>query len=160
AGCSVQEYDDGRIAKHELTRPDKEDDRTHHMEVLDAQVGLVFLAHRPSDGIAAITARVTASAPAWSVTTEDGVLHRLWVAPESENAAIEAAFRALDRLYVADGHHRSAAASRVHATRKDEASAWFLCGLFPSDRLQVLPYNRVVHDLGGLTASALRDRLA
>lgn len=149
--CSVAEYDDGRIAKHEYTRPDKEDDRMHHMEVLDAQVGLVFLAHPPSPALAAIVARIASAPPAWEVTTEDGVTHRTWRAPKSEIAGIQAAFAAIPRLYVADGHHRSAAASRVHARRKDEASAHFVAGLYPSDRLQILAYNRVVHDLNGRT---------
>lgn len=149
--CSVAEYDDGRIAKHEFTRPDKEDDRMHHMEVLDAQVGLVFLAHPPSAALAAIVARITASPPAWEVTTDDGVIHRTWRAPQAEIAGIQEAFAAIPRLYVADGHHRSAAASRVHAKRKDGVSSHFVAGLYPSDRLQILAYNRVVHDLNGRT---------
>jgi uncharacterized protein (DUF1015 family) len=159
AGASVAEYDDGRIARHELTRPDKEDDRTHHMDVLDAQVGLVFLAHRPSPELAAIVAEITAGAPAWSVRTEDGVEHRLWPVPQDRVARIRAAFAAIERLYVADGHHRSAAASRIHAARGDEASAHFLAGVFPSDQLLVMAYNRVVHDLHGLDEAVLRARL-
>lgn len=149
AACSVAEYDAGDIAKHEYTRPDKEDDRTHHMEVLDAQVGLVFLAHPPSEALSAAIGRITASPAAWEVTTEDGVVHRTWRAPAGEVEAIRDAFAAIPRLYIADGHHRSAAASRVHASRGDDASAYFLAGLYPSDRLQVLAYNRVVHDLYG-----------
>ncbi|MEQ1566418.1 MAG: DUF1015 family protein [Myxococcota bacterium] len=160
AGCSVEEYDDGRIAKHEYTRPDKEDDRTHHMDVLDAQVGLVFLAYRPTERLTALTAELTAGPPAWEVRTEDGVIHRLWPAPPARASDLRAAFEEVPKLYVADGHHRSAAASRIHAQRKDEATAWFLCGLYPSDRLQVLPYNRVVHDLNGLEPSGLLARLA
>ena len=78
AACSVAEYDAGGIKKHEFTRPDKEDDRTHHMEVLDAQVGLVFLAYRASERLADLTAAGTAGEPAWRVTTEDGVEHALW----------------------------------------------------------------------------------
>lgn len=150
AACSVAEYDAGTIAKHEFTRPDKEDDRTHHMEVLDAQVGLVFLAHPPHEGLAAAVERICASAPAWEVQTEDGVWHRTWRAPEAEIGAIRKAFAEIPVLYIADGHHRSAAASRVYANRQDDASAFFLAGLYPSDRLQVLAYNRVVHDLGEL----------
>lgn len=160
AGASVAEYDDGRIARHELTRPDKEDDRTHHMDVLDAQVGLVFLAYRPTPALAALTAELSAAPPAWSVTTDDGVVHRLWPVPEGAVDRIRAAFAAIPTLYVADGHHRSAAASRIHAARADAASAYFLAGLFPSDRLQVLAYNRVVHDLAGATPEGFRARLA
>ncbi|MEQ1506647.1 MAG: DUF1015 family protein [Myxococcota bacterium] len=160
AGCSVDEYDDGRIAKHEFTRPDKEDDRTHHMDVLDAQVGLVFLAYRPTAELDRLTTEVTRGRPAWEVTTEDGVIHRLWVAPASAIEPIRAAFAQVPRLYIADGHHRSAAASRIHAQRRSASSAEFLAGLYPSDRLQVLAYNRVVHDLNGLDPAAFRTRLA
>ncbi len=143
-GCSVDEYDDGRIKKHELTRPDKEDDRTHHMEVLDAQVGLVFLAYRAHGGLTAVLAEVTATPPDWRVTTEDGVEHAFWPVPAALDAAVRDGFGDLDALYVADGHHRSAAASRVHQRRGDDASAWFLAGLFPDDHLRILAYNRVV----------------
>ncbi len=154
AACSVAEYDSGLIKKHELTRPDKEDDRTRHMEVLDAQVGLVFLAYRAHEGLAAILDRITSAEPAWRVTTEDDVEHALWPAPADEVEGIQAAFAELDALYIADGHHRSAAASRVAATRQDAASAYFLAGLFPDNALQVMAYNRVVHDLNGHTPAS------
>jgi uncharacterized protein (DUF1015 family) len=157
AACSVAEYDDGRIAKHEFTRPDKEDDRTHHMDVLNAQVGLVFLAHRPTAALDALTAEVTARPPAWEVTTEDGVVHRLWPAPLDRVAALQTAFAALPKLYIADGHHRSAAASRIHALRTSAATQYFVAGLYPSDRLQVLPYHRVVKDLAGHTPASFLD---
>jgi uncharacterized protein (DUF1015 family) len=159
-GCSVDEYDRGLIAKHELTRPDKEDDRTHHMDVLDAQVGLVFNAYRPTAELDRITAEVTRSAPSWEVTTDDGVVHRLWVARGAWVPRIQEAFRAVPKIYVADGHHRSAAASRIHADRRDEASAYFLAGLYPSDKLLVLAYNRVVKDLRGLTPDQFLERFA
>ncbi len=154
AACSVEAYDRGLIKKHEHTRPDKEDDRTHHMETLDAQVGLVFLAHKAHAGLTALLERLATAPPAWRVVTEDAVEHALWVVPAVEAPAIQQAFAELDALYVADGHHRSAAASRVHAARGDEASAWFLAGLFSADRLQVQAYNRVVDDLNGLDAAA------
>lgn len=160
AACSVDEYDRGAIKKHEHTRPDKEDDRTRHMEALDAQVGLVFLAHRPHAGLSARIDRLTQASPAWRVVTEDGVEHALWVVPEGETAPIQAAFAELGALYVADGHHRSAAASRVHARRGDAASAWFIAGLFSSDRLQILAYNRVVHDLAGHTPASFLGAIA
>jgi uncharacterized protein (DUF1015 family) len=152
--ASVAEYDDGRIKRHELTRPDKEDDRTHHMEVLDAQVGLVFLAFRATDALRALSDTITAAPPAWRVVTEDGVEHALWAAPPDQVAPIREAFAALPALYVADGHHRSAAASRVHTRRGDAASATFLAGMFPDDHLQVLAYNRVVDDLNGHDAAS------
>lgn len=158
--ASVAEYDDDRIKKHEFTRPDKEDDRTHHMQVLGAQVGLVFLAYRAHEGLAALTAEVTAADPAWHVTTEDGVEHTFWPAPADTVPAITQALSELEALYVADGHHRCAAASRVHAARGDEVSAHFLVGLFPDDRLQVLAYNRVVHDLNGLDPEAFLAKVS
>ena len=159
AGASVDEYLDGRIAKHEFTRPDKEDDRTRHLEVLNAQVGLVFLAYRPTERLRELTSRVTAAQPAWSVTTEDDVEHTLWVAPQDLVPDIQAAFAAVPKLYIADGHHRSAAAARVHTTRNDDATAFFLAGLYPSDSLQVMAYNRVVHDLAGRTSDAFMEEV-
>jgi len=122
AGASVAEYDSGAIKKHEYTRPDKEDDRTHHMQVINAQVGLVFLTYRASDALAALTARVTETEPAWRVPTADGVDPALWPAClfyTSDLAALVAPIQEevseMEALYIADGHHRSAAASRVHA---------------------------------------------
>ncbi len=159
AGASVAEYDDGFIKKHEYTRPDKEDDRTHHMEVLDAQVGLVFLAYRATERLRALTAELTAGPPAWRVTTDDGVEHALWPAPLDRVEDIRAAFAEIDALYIADGHHRSAAASRVHANRREEATAHFLAGLFPDDALYVMAYNRVVHSLDGRAPAALLQAL-
>ncbi|MFK7927882.1 MAG: DUF1015 domain-containing protein [Myxococcota bacterium] len=149
AGASVAEYDSGAIKKHEYTRPDKEDDRTHHMQVINSQVGLVFLTYRASEALAALTTRVTASEPAWRVTTEDGVEHALWPAPTALVPEIQDAFNKLEALYIADGHHRSAAASRVHAERQNPSTAHFLAGLFPDDALFVMAYNRVVDDLNG-----------
>jgi uncharacterized protein (DUF1015 family) len=156
AGASVAEYDAGLIKKHEYTRPDKEDDRTHHMQVIDAQVGLVFLTYRSTPELAALLGELSDSAPAWNVTTEDGVEHALWPVPTARVAELQAAFAAVPALYVADGHHRCAAASRVHAARGDAASAHFLAGLFPDDALYVMAYNRVVHDLNGLDPAAFR----
>ena len=154
AAAAVAEYDAGTIKKHEYTRPDKEDDRTHHMEILDSQVGLVFLTYRATDALRALTAEVTAHAPEWTVQTEDGVEHTLWTTPPELVAAVQAAFEAVDVTYIADGHHRSAAASRVHANRQNDCSSHFLAGLFPDDSLFVMAYNRVVHDLAGLTREA------
>ena len=151
AACSVDEYDRGLIKKHEYTRPDKEDDRTRHMLALNAQVGLVFLAYRANRTLKALTEQVTAEPPAWRVTTEDGVEHTLWPAPAGQVAAIRQAFEQLPALYIADGHHRSAAASRVCAKLGNQSSKYFLAGLFPDDSLQVMAYNRVVSDLNGLS---------
>ena len=152
AACSVAEYDDGRIKKHEFTRPDKEDDRTHHMEVLEAQVGLVFLAYRPTARLSDALARHSAQTPAWRVVTEDGVEHALWVVDSPADVAeLQAAYAELPALYIADGHHRSAAASRVNQSMSASSTSHFMAGLFPADHLQVMAYNRVVHDLNGLS---------
>lgn len=159
AGASVAEYDDGRIKKHEYTRPDKEDDRTHHMEVLDAQVGLVFLTYRATERLDALVQELTAGEPAWRVTTDDGVEHALWPAPPEGAVALREAFQDVPVLYVADGHHRSAAASRVHAARGTLDTQTFLAGLFPDDALQVMAYNRVVKSLGDRTPEDLLHAL-
>jgi uncharacterized protein (DUF1015 family) len=99
--------------------------------------------------VRALTAEITAETPAWRVTTEDGVEHALWPTPSHQVDAIRAAFADIPRLYIADGHHRSAAASRIHRTRQNEVTAHFLVGLFPDDQLQVLAYTRVIDDLNG-----------
>jgi len=157
AAASVDEYDRGDIARHEYTRPDKEDDRTHHMDVIDAQVGLVFLTYTPTEALTAIISELATAEPSWRVTTEDGVVHTLWVVPVERSESLRQAFLEVERLYIADGHHRSAAASRVHARRRSEDSAYFLAGLYPADRLQVMAYNRVVEDLNGASATAFQS---
>lgn len=159
AACSVEEYNDGRIARHEFTRPDKEDDRTHHMDVLDAQVGLVFLTYRSEQPLDGLLDELAQAEPAWKVQTEDDVEHTFWVVPSDRVDALREAFANVPKLYVADGHHRSAAASRIHGQRGDETSAYFLAGVFPSDRLHVMAYNRVVHDLHGHEPQALLDAI-
>jgi len=159
AACSVDEYDRGDIAKHEFTRPDKEDDRTHHMDVLDHQVGLVFLTYRNTPRLAYQLGILANREPAWRVTTEDGVEHALWPVEGDWVERLREAFAEVPKLYIADGHHRSAAASRIHAQRGTEASGYFLAGLFPHDKLMVLPYNRVVHDLHGHTPDELMAAL-
>lgn len=148
ASCQVDEYDRGTIRRHEHTLPDKEDDRTRHLETLDAQVGLVFLAYRSHGGLGALLRRVCAHEPLWSVTTDDGVQHTLWAAPPQYTAPIREGFQELSALYIADGHHRTAAARRVHEVRGDGPSSSFLAGLFPDDNLCVLGYHRVIEDLG------------
>ena len=160
AAASVSEYNSGEIAKHEFTRPDKEDDRTHHMDVLNAQVGLVFLAYRTTARLTRLLAELSSQSPAWSVTTEDGVVHRLWPVSPHRAHELRSAFTEVPRLYIADGHHRSAAAARIHAQRKSKDTAYFLAGLYPSDQLQVLAYNRVVNDLNGHTPESLLDAVA
>lgn len=163
AACSVAEYDDGRIRRHELTRPDKEQDRVDHIEALDAQTGLVFLAWRDTDArLRAAMARAAALPPDWRVQTDDGVEHALTVlADPALIAELQEAFAAQPALYVADGHHRSAAASRVCAARGGRGdSDRFLAGIFPDSELEILAYNRMVKDLHGHSPAALREAMA
>ena len=154
AACSVEEYDTDKIKRHELTRPDKEQDRVDNMQALDAQPGLVFLAYRDTSAAVRNAIKLaSAITPAWSVTTDDAVTHSLTVIdnPNLVEQLLEA-FGGLDALYIADGHHRSAAASRVSAERGGTGSSgWFLAGLYPDSELVVLAFNRVVRDLNGHT---------
>jgi uncharacterized protein (DUF1015 family) len=161
--CSTKEYDEGLIKKHELTRPDKEQDRTDHVQTLGAQTGLVFLTYR--DGNESIRSAMEAAAslePAWSVDTGDGVLHSLSViGDDALIAALQEAFSEADALYIADGHHRSAAASRVAKLRSHSGtSGLFLAGIFPDSELQVLAYNRLVQDLNGYRPEVFLAKLS
>jgi uncharacterized protein (DUF1015 family) len=165
-GCaSVEEYERDQIKKHEKTRPDKEDDRTRHIEELGAHDEPVFLTYRADAGIDRAVAEATASPPVYDFATADGVEHRLWVLGREATADLEDRFRAVPTLYVADGHHRSAAAARAHRKLVGDGREHdvFLAVVFPHDQMQILPYNRVVRDLGGRSAeallAALRERL-
>jgi len=151
ATCSVAEYDDGQIKKHEFTRPDKEQDRVDHILGSGAQTGLVFLTHKADSAISDLQASALESEPLYSITTDDGVIHTLRViSSPSEVTAWQSAFSKVGALYIADGHHRSAAASRVFAAREGSGnSGWFLAGLFPDDSLCVMAYNRLIDDLNG-----------
>ena len=169
AAASVAAYDAGRIKRHEFTRPVKEDDRVRQIEALDAQTGPVFLAYRATPTIDAVLARVSAATPEVDCVAADGVRHEIWViADQGVIDALTAAFQALDALYVADGHHRCAAASRVAAARRaadpnhtgEESYNYFLSVIFPHDQLQILAYNRLVRDLHGNTPESLLERLA
>jgi uncharacterized protein (DUF1015 family) len=164
----VAAYGDNRVRRHELTRPDKEDDRVRQIDSVDAQTGPVLVVHRPRDEITAILNDVSATPPLYDVTRPDGVNHTLWLVDEAAQIAkIDAAYGALDLLYIADGHHRSAAASRVAGLRRDsnpnhrgdEAYNRFLIVAFPADQVNILDYNRVVRDLNGLSPEAFLDRL-
>ncbi len=163
AVASVEAYDQDRIKKHEFTRPVKEDDRVRNIDTLNAQTGPVFLVYPATDSIDRILAETTEGTPDMDVTAADGVRHELWVLSDEEKVkTLTEAFDALDALYVADGHHRSAAASRVAATRKaanpdhtgEESYNYFLSVIFPHDQMQILDYNRVVKDLNGLSPEA------
>lgn len=155
--CSVHEYDTGLIKRHELTRPDKEQDRVDHIEALDAQTGLVFLTYRDRPELSRLLADAAEAPVQWVAQTEDGVEHMLQVvADDALRDSLVAAFREVPALYVADGHHRSAAASRVSAARGGAGHAgWFLAGIFPVSQLKCMAYNRLVQDLHGHSPEAL-----
>jgi uncharacterized protein (DUF1015 family) len=140
-----------------LTRVEKEDDRVRHMEAVNAQTGPVFLFHEPAPGLADIAAAVTAGTPDVDFTAEDKVRHTAWrVTDGTMNDRIQQEFSAMAKLYIADGHHRSAAAARVWAKRDRSAeAAGFLAVLFPRDEMQILPYHRVLKDLNGRSPEQL-----
>ena len=169
AAASVPDYDTNRIRKHEFTRPDKEDDRVRQIEALNAQTGPVFLTYRRSSVVDTIIDEAARAAPESDVTADDGVRHTLWVMRDREQIdAITAAFDAMPCLYIADGHHRSAAASRVAAVRRaanpmhtgNEAYNYFLSVIFPDNQMQILDYNRVVKDLNGLERGEFLQKIA
>lgn len=169
AVASVADYDTGRIRKHEFTRPDKEDDRVRQIEALGAQTGPVFLTYKHNAAIDELAARLTAAIPEIDIVAGTGVRHSLWVVrDDAQRDLITRTFDAMDCLYIADGHHRSAAASRVAAARKaanprhtgEEAYNYFLAVIFPGNQMQILDYNRVLKDLNGNSPEQLLAKLA
>lgn len=169
AVASVEAYDNGRIKKHEFTRPVKEDDRVRQIDTLNAQTGPVFLVYRADPVVDELLREVSQQPPEVDVTARDGVRHELWVIADSDKVdAVTAAFDAMEAIYVADGHHRSAAGSRVGNARRqanpahtgEERYNHFLSVIFPHDQMQILDYNRVVRDLNGLSAEDLLVRIA
>lgn len=168
-GCaSVQEYLNDTIKKHELTRKDKEDDRTRHVKVTNAHTGPIFLTYHAEPAIDAIVDRVKLADPFYNFVADDGIRHQLWViADDKLIRQIGEQFGRVKNLYVADGHHRSAAAARVGKEladanpnhRGDEEYNFFLAVLFPHNQLRIMEYNRVVKDLNGLSDEAFLDAL-
>ena len=157
ACSSIDEYDNGIIRKHERTRRDKEDDRTRHMLMLKAQTGPVFLTYRARPEIdEQISAAITAE-PLFDLTAPDGVRHTIWRLSETE--ALVKSFASVPLLYIADGHHRAASASRARAELKEQSFThtgkedynYFLTVIFPDSQVRILAYNRTVQDLNGLT---------
>ncbi len=169
AAASCRDYLDDVIKKHELTRVDKENDRMRHIETLGAQTGPVFLTYRRSEAVDALVAEATGRGPEVDIATSDGVRHVLFVVDDAFLVGrIRDAFAALPALYVADGHHRSAAATRIKVKRDRERPGrtgreednFFLAVIFPHSQMKILPYNRVVHDLHGLDAAAFLDKVS
>ena len=165
ATCSIDEYDSGRIAVHERTRKDKEDDRARHVLTMRCQAEPIFLAYRARKEVDALVAEVMVGAPRFDFVSEDGIRHTLWDVPDAP--ALSAAFAAVPTLYVADGHHRAKSASRAREAlrvanpehRGDEDYNFVLSVLFPDDQLRILPYHRVVKDLSGKSPEAVRVEL-
>lgn len=167
ACASVDDYDSGIIKKHELTRADKEDDRTRHIQTLNAQTGPVFLTYKAQAEIDEAMAETARPEPEYHFTSADGVEHWFWVMRDPlQIAKIRELFAGIPYLYVADGHHRSAAASRVRRMRRDanpvhtgeEEYNFFYTVIFPHDQMQIMDYNRVIKDLHGLTVETFMAR--
>jgi uncharacterized protein (DUF1015 family) len=160
AAASCEEYLQGLIRKHELTRPDKEDDRVRHIETLEAQTGPAFLVYRAEPELDSLLASRAEQPPAIDFTAADGVRHSAWVIDSpGDMRRIQEIFHRMPRLYIADGHHRSAAAGRVYQARRTPETAAFLSVIFPHDQLRILPYNRAIQDLNGLSAAQLLEKL-
>ncbi len=160
---AVAAYADNRIRKHELTTPAKEDDRVRQIEAVNAQTGPVMLAYPNSPEIDTLLARAAAGEPAVDVNADDGVRHQLWVIDnDSVVIALTRAVDALPALYIADGHHRSAAAQRIAAARNGKSPRshdYFLAVLFPESEMTILEYNRVMRDLNGQSTAEVLVRL-
>jgi len=161
AAASCEEYLSNVIKKHEFTRPDKEDDRVRHIETLNSQTGPVFLTYRADAALDEFAAKKAAEAPAVDFTAADGVRHTAWIIGDAAGLQfVETRFAQIPFLYIADGHHRSAAAARVFQSRNAAGhSGRFLTVIFPHNQMQILPYNRVLKDLNGLTAAELLKKL-
>ncbi|HEX9655797.1 MAG TPA: DUF1015 family protein [Bacteroidota bacterium] len=165
---SVEEYVEGVIRKHELTRPDKEDDRTKHIITTNAHTGPIFLTYRENSTVTMVVANVRKETPEYDFTANDGVRHRLWVIEKPELIAeLKTEFTKIPRLYVADGHHRAAAAVRACRERTaanpshtgEEEYNFFLAVLFPHSQVRILDYNRTLKDDRGKNPAALLEEL-
>ncbi|NWF90550.1 MAG: DUF1015 domain-containing protein [Ignavibacteriaceae bacterium] len=156
---SVDEYDGNIILKHEKTRKEKEDDRTKHIITTEAQTGPVFLTYRGVDSINKIVEKVLETEPLFYFTSSDGIRHTIWQVLEEHNSTIIDEIGKVWNLYIADGHHRAASASRAQKVKKelnpnhtgDEEYNYFIGVLFPAEQLYIMPYNRVVFNLNGNT---------
>lgn len=163
----VDDYMSGRIKKHELTRRDKEEDRMKHVRVNNANIEPVFFAFPDNEVLEEVIASTTKTQPEYDFVAPDGFGHTFWIVDESLNDTITTAFEAIPHLYIADGHHRTAAAALVGAEkakanpdhRGDEEYNFFLAVAFPSSHLKIIDYNRVVKDLNGFTPEEFLDKL-
>ncbi len=170
ACASIDDYVNEVIKKHENTREEKEQDRIRHIDTCDAQTGPIFLAYREQQEISVIIRCIQQEdTPLYDFTAEDGVTHRVWVIDDpSDIEALQKEFASLDQIYIADGHHRAASAVKVGLKRRAEHPDYkgteefnfFLSVLFPDSELAILPYNRVVKDLNGLSKEDFMDALS
>ena len=164
--CHVDDYNNDIIKRHEKTRPDKEDDRTRHMLALNAHPGPVLMTYRDTAQIGKLVAQDVNNRPLFHFDAPDGVTHTAWTVHDTRGYCD--VFAQVDAAYIADGHHRSAGAARTAAQLQaanpkhtgNEEYNWFLAVLFPTSQLTILPYNRVVTDLGGRSVEAVLQRLA
>jgi len=165
----ISAYNENRIRRHEFTRPDKENDRVKQIDYVNAQTGPVLAVHRPMESISIILREITLERALYEVELSDGVKHSLWLVEDNlVKDRIDVAYEMLDFLYIADGHHRSAAASRVREIRRSanpnhngsEAYNRFLIVAFPSNELRILDYNRIVFDLNNLSSDDFLNRLS
>ena len=166
---SVLEYDAGKIKKHELTRKDKEEDRINHVSTVNAQTGPVFISYRERQNLSKIVDKVTAGIPEYDFTASDGVGHTAWVVDDAKQIEeIKKEFQQVDALYIADGHHRAAAAAAVARVRRNQdkkvgtANEYesVLAVLFPDTQLKVMDYNRAVKDLNGLNPDQYLEKIS
>lgn len=169
ACTSIDEYINGIIKKHELTREDKEQDRIRHVDICNANTGPIFLAYRTVDKISEIINKIKKNLPIYDFTAEDGIKHKAWVIDNEDdiNNLVEL-FKDVPNLYIADGHHRNASAAKVGLKRRiekpdytgDEEFNYYLSVIFPSDQLKILDYNRVVRDLNGMSDEEFITKLS
>ncbi|MGE5846685.1 MAG: DUF1015 domain-containing protein [Ignavibacteria bacterium] len=164
---SVDDYDNDVILKHEKTRKEKEDDRTNHIVTTEAQTGPVFLTYRGIKKVNDIVEKIIKSEPLYDFKAVDNIQHTVWIIPEEFSQAIINEIAGVKNLYIADGHHRAASASRARRVKKDqnpqhkgdEEYNYFIGVLFPAEQLKILPYNRVVFSFNGLTKEQFLDKL-
>jgi len=166
---SASEYDEGKIKKHELTRKDKEEDRIRHVDTVNAQTGPVFISYRERKNLNKIVEEITAASPEYDFTAEDGVKHTAWVVDDAKRIGkIRKEFSEVESLYIADGHHRAAAAATIARNRRSQDKSndsvkeydSILAVFFPHTQLKVMDYNRAVKDLNGLTPVEFIEKIS
>ena len=166
---SAVEYDAGKIKKHELTRKDKEEDRINHVSTVNAQTGPVFISYRERQSLNKIVDKIMTGTPEYDFTADDGVIHTVWIVADAKQIEeIKKEFREVDALYIADGHHRAAAATTVaRVRRRQDKSAGsaneyesVLAVFFPHTQLRVMDYNRAVKDLNDLTPDKYIEKIS